>query len=804
MLFNSALHQRLNCNSKLNLAVEELEQRQMLSTVQIFAGGTTGQEQIQLFIGDEAVATYSGLGDGADAGFVRTFTYETSEFVSADDVRIEFTNDAYTPGVLDRNVRIDAIAIDGVMYETESSAVFSTGTFGNNGLESGFGRGNFLHVNGFFQYSSQSVAASNLQIFAGGTTGAEQIQLVIDGDVVASYGGLGDRADDGFYQTFTYQGTEAVNPGDVRVEFINDFVYSDGTDRNVYVEAIAPNGQRFETNSAEVFSTGAYADGQIQDGFGRGNILHTNGFFEYGSGAQPVSTVQVFAAGETGQEQIQLVIGDDVVATYSGLGDGADAGDFPTFTYRSDEQISAEDVRIEFINDFSDANVDRNVRVDAIAINGERFETNSPNVFSTGTFANGQIQPGLGRGDILHVDGFFEYGANDQVAFDDFVPSDVGVTYYVSPNGSDDFSDEQAQDRSTPFQTISRAVLVARAGDTIIVADGTYNEEIFLNHSGTAEQDIVLRAESQHGAHIFGFIHGRDVSYITVEGFDVTNSNSGVISQSFVFYSSHHITIRNNQARDSFGGGIAFNQSDSILIEGNTTFGNAFFHPDAHSGISVYQPQRMEAADAEYGVIIRNNISYENANFVPNRNFGDGTVLTDGNGIILDDYFNSQPSGNGVVYDRRTLVENNIVFNNGGSGIQVFLANDIDIRNNTAVDNVSVLEFGGQISVSSSRDVNVYNNIASTDNGENAALQLNSSGVALENNILTGPVVGLPNDSNNIFDVDPQFVPGTFQLAAGSPAVDQGLNVNNAFGVDALGQNRSVGQIDIGAVERQG
>ena len=134
----------------------------------------------------------------------------------------------------------------------------------------------------------------------------------------------------------------------------------------------------------------------------------------------------------------------------------------------------------------------------------------------------------------------------------------------------------------------------------------------------------------------------------------------------------------------------------------------------------------------------------------------------------------------------------------------MFLANDIDIRNNTAVDNVSVLEFGGQINVSSSRDVNVYNNIASSDNGENAALQLNSSGVALENNILTGPVVGLPNDSNNIFDVDPQFVPGTFQLAAGSPAVDQGLNVNNAFGVDALGQNRSVGQIDIGAVERQG
>lgn len=521
---------------------------------------------------------------------------------------------------------------------------------------------------------------------------------------------------------------------------------------------------------------------------------------------QMLSTVQVFAGGTTGQEQIQLIIGGDVVASYSGLGDGADAGIVRTFTYQTPDTISADDVRIEFVNDFVGADGrDRNVRVEAIAIDGQRFETNSPDVFSTGTFTDTGLQPGFGRGNYLQVNGFFQYASSEQTTFEDSDQGRFAVTYFVAPGGFDGFDASQSQNRSTPWRTIQRALDAARAGDTIIVADGTYNEEIFLRHSGRPGQEITLRAENQHGARVQGFIHGRDVSYVTIEGFDVTNPNPSDINiaQGIVFYSSHHITIRNNLVHDSFGGGINFNQSDSILIEGNTVFRNAFFHPDAHSGISVYQPQRMADATGEYGVIIRNNISFENANFVPNRNFGDGTVLTDGNGIILDDYFNSQPSGNGVVYDRRTLVENNIVYDNGGPGIQVFLSNDIDIRNNTSVDNVQVLEIGAQINVAFSRDVNIYNNIASASPGQIAAQQFSSQRVGLESNILWGPVVGLSSAFFNFYDTDARFIPGTFRLADGSPGIDNGFNVNGVNTIDALRQTRVVGRIDIGAVERQ-
>ena len=326
-----------------------------------------------------------------------------------------------------------------------------------------------------------------------------------------------------------------------------------------------------------------------------------------------------------------------------------------------------------------------------------------------------------------------------------------------------------------------------------------------MGNSGNLGEDITLRAENQEGVRLLGFIHGREVSHITIEGFDVTNSNEDVITQGIVFFESHHITIRDNLVRDSFGGGIAFNQSDSILIEGNTTEGNAFFDPDAHSGISIYQPQRREDAEGEYGIIIRNNLAFGNFNLVGNQNCCNGRH-TDGNGIVLDDFQNSQDrdgTATGIDYDRRTLVENNITHSNGGNGIHVFRSHEIDIRNNTSVGNLFNLNNGAQINVSTSRDVNVFNNIVSAEAGQNAVRTTNSTRVTLEFNIVDGPAVGFSNDGTNFFNTEPDFVPGTFELRSGAIGIDQGRQIEDPSEFDALGQPRVVGAIDIGAIEHQ-
>ena len=113
------------------------------------------------------------------------------------------------------------------------------------------------------------------------------------------------------------------------------------------------------------------------------------------------------------------------------------------------------------------------------------------------------------------------------------------------------------------------------------------------------------------------------------------------------------------------------------------------------------------------------------------------------------------------------------------------------------------LNNGAQINVSSSRDVNVFNNIVSEGDGLNAVRTSNSSRVTLESNIIDGNAVGFNNSSDNFFDTAPDFIPGTFELRAGAIGVNDGQNIDDAFSTDALGQDRVVGQIDIGAVERQ-
>ena len=134
---------------------ERLEARTLLTTIQILAAGVTGQEVIDLEVNGAVVGSYGNLGTGAfDAQFV-TLEYSTADVISANDVRIAFTNDLYDPQAnIDRNVRIDAILLDGVRFETEASNVFSTGTWlPADGVTPGFRQNEFLHTNGYFQYA---------------------------------------------------------------------------------------------------------------------------------------------------------------------------------------------------------------------------------------------------------------------------------------------------------------------------------------------------------------------------------------------------------------------------------------------------------------------------------------------------------------------------------------------------------------------------------------------------------------------------------------------------------------------------
>lgn len=373
----------------------------------------------------------------------------------------------------------------------------------------------------------------------------------------------------------------------------------------------------------------------------------------------------------------------------------------------------------------------------------------------------------------------------------------VAQTYYVSSSGNNRHTNAQAQNRNTPLRNIQSALNRARSGSTIVVLDGSY-----WGHFNFVRSNVTLRSERKEGALIIGSFYSQDLNNLTIEGFEITNRRADAPrTKGISFVRCHTVAVRDCRVRDCRGGGISFDQSDQILCEWNIVHRNAFFNPDQHSGISVYQPQRRTQDRGGFDVIIRNNTSFSNENKVNNVQFN---RPTDGNGIVVDDTQNlQQPTGNNQVYSGTILVENNLCYDNGGQGVHCFQSENVTIRNNTCSRNMRSFEFGGEISVVRGNNVLVFNNILCANDNRNAALKFEGGFVWFNFNLIhNGPVLGVNNGGQTIFG-SPRFDPnGFFDLSRNSPALDAGLTQPGRFGLDVDGKFRESGNaVDIGAKE---
>jgi len=265
MKFFSPIKQPRQSSQFAQFAVENLEPRMMLSTVEIFAAGTSGFEQFELQINGNAVQTFT-AGSGAESRNFQSFFFETAGTVNADDVRVEFLNDFFDPDTgFDSNLVIDAIVVDGTRFETEAPNVFSTGSFLTaDGIHGGGG------------------GSSDIRVRARGIEGGEQFNLLLGGQVVQTF--TTSTTNTGF-QNFDFTANFDVSLSDVSIEFFGDqFDPSQGIDTDLEVNFIEIDGQRFQTEASTTFSTGTFANGGVTPGFFESQILHTNGVFSFGAG----------------------------------------------------------------------------------------------------------------------------------------------------------------------------------------------------------------------------------------------------------------------------------------------------------------------------------------------------------------------------------------------------------------------------------------------------------------------------------------------------------------------------------------
>lgn len=389
------------------------------------------------------------------------------------------------------------------------------------------------------------------------------------------------------------------------------------------------------------------------------------------------------------------------------------------------------------------------------------------------------------------------------------------TTYYVSTTGANTSDGSQA----TPWRTISKAMKSIQPGDEVVVKAGTYNELVRIKVGGTADNYTVLRSEVPGGAKIaplatqdFG-VHV-NTNYVKLDGFEIYGANMAGVTAHLV----HHVTISNNVVHDNKGNGISATRSDFITIENNVTYSNASV--GARSGISVFHPENLtgDTSSNGYRIIVRNNISYDNVTKTGSH--------SDGNGIIMDDFRSTQATSRDP-YLFSSLVENNLVYNNGGKGIQVNYSDYVTVRNNTAwhnnVDPLSTGTWHGELSNMGASNNKWINNIAVAEpstTGNNTAIDNTSSnGYVNSNNVWRNNLTfnGTAGDDSvrttggnekpkaehgNLLGVDPKFVnaPSNFDLQSGSRAIDGGTD-DYGFPARDLDGNARQGLVDIGAYE---
>ncbi len=419
----------------------------------------------------------------------------------------------------------------------------------------------------------------------------------------------------------------------------------------------------------------------------------------------------------------------------------------------------------------------------------------------------------------------------------DPLPVIKGKSYFVSANGSDG---NTGLSSAAPFKSIATGINTAAAGDTVFLMNGTYTTPVNITKSGAQNASIVIKAYPGNMPKIC--ISGNvwnafsiNGSYITIDGIELQGDNANITyADAFAAYSSalaggtpngkyntngiaiggpgttskfpHHITIRNCKIHDFPGGGLGAIQADYITFENNIIYNNAWYMMYGGSGISILTPFNSDASNTlKYKNIVRNNICYGNKTTIPWISASPAR-LSDGNGIIID-VNQTGYSGTGPAYAGRTLVENNISFNNGGSGIHAFKADHVDIINNTIYNNGVIMTTYADVFAANATDVKIANNIVySRSGGKCNAAPAAGTFVTYDYNAYFNGTVTVKGANDKV--ADPKFVLASldgrvanFQLQAGSPAIDAGTKIIYAL-TDIVGVSRPQGAgVDCGAYE---
>ncbi len=331
--------------------------------------------------------------------------------------------------------------------------------------------------------------------------------------------------------------------------------------------------------------------------------------------------------------------------------------------------------------------------------------------------------------------------------------------------------------------TIQEAINASVDGDTVLVANGTYYENIDYNGKAVTV--------ASH------FILDHDTTHITQTIINGSNSNDPVYGAVVTFNSGEDIasvlcgfTITGGKGNIGLGhqagGGIAAKNSGGKVIFNKIIYNSITYEAAVGGGIVIYNPSSI--------FIISNNIIAHNEERSTTYTGGGGGIHIgeDRNGrvIIANNYIARDKSssavgrgaGGGIDLNQScSIIKNNIiVFNESyqGGGLDIWDGNELNgavIENNTIAYNHATSEFGGGILDGADEEQNPIRNCILWGNTTGDKLNQISkndqeSDIVVEYSLVQGGYDGIGN-----IDVDPIFTDTlNFNIDQTSPCVDAG------------------------------
>lgn len=231
--------------------------------------------------------------------------------------------------------------------------------------------------------------------------------------------------------------------------------------------------------------------------------------------------------------------------------------------------------------------------------------------------------------------------------------------YYVAKEGNDNNPGTE----ELPWLTISKAATVAKAGDTVYIKKGTYEETVIPKNSGTVDKRIIFSDYETdlvivQGTKGYGFYLGPGIDYITVRGLTITRGiGAGAVTD---YPKATDIDI-------AHGAGIKIMASVGNEIKNNVIYDNDI-------GVFLSEGMRDDEPFASTDNSIIHNTIYNNGEAGIRNKRSDNTLIFDNtiyhNGFPSNPVYDEPAAGITYYCAIGTVISNNTIYDNSNSAIQ--------------------------------------------------------------------------------------------------------------------------------------